>query len=157
MTEKCGQDSWQHFQNSAPFFLTVVTTHQCIHGTENGITVARGMQQEHIQWQPTQEHTWHMWQQADDWQNFSKKKAAKARAQRWSPAGRMTWWEKGRKWWCHNSAQWENEAQEKSIMDPHRTKILFHSRRTRRAKLDFQTLFKDLGIYLGIFSDFVII
>lgn len=93
-----------------------------IWGKENEIIVAKGMQQEHIQWQLKQGQISHM--QANDWQNFSKKKAAKARAQGLSPVGRMSWWRKGRKW-CHNNAQWQNDTWEKH-MEQITTKIQFY-------------------------------
>lgn len=91
------------------------------------------MQQEHIQWQRKQDQILHMRQQAGGGQRFSRKKAARAGAQRLSPAGRMTWWEKGRKWRCHYSAQWQNDIQEKTIMEPGRTKIQLQADNTGKA------------------------
>lgn len=129
--QKCLQYGWQNFvfvihsfSKSGLAFL--YCNHPYIHGKENKIIVAKSMQQEHIQWQLKQDQILHMQQQADDWQNFSKKQAANARAQRLSPVGRMTWWKKGRKWRCHNNAQWQNDIQEKSIMEPGKTKIQFY-------------------------------
>lgn len=115
--EKCDWCGWQHFLFIILFQTLVLFYYNHLPPVyswpkkkerkgKKGIIVARGMQQEHIQWQLKQDLTLHMQQQADDWQSFSKKKAAKARTQRLSPVGRMTWWGKGRKW-CHNSAQWQ--------------------------------------------------
>lgn len=122
------------FQILVPLYHTSL---QCSQGKENGIIVARGMQQEHIQWQLKQDQILHM--QADDWQNFSKKKAAKARAQRLSPVGRMTWRRKGRKWWCHNNAQWQNDTQEKSIWNQMGQK--YNSTSRHNTKLVSQKIF----------------
>lgn len=120
-------------------------------------SVARDMQQEHIQWQRKQDQILHMRQQAGGGQRFSRKKAARAGAQRLSPAGRMTWWEKGRKWWCHYSAQWQNDIQEKTIMEPGRTKIQLCKQTQHRQSYISKIFSKSPRIYLRVFSDFVIL
>lgn len=115
------------------------------------------MQQEHIQWQRKQDQILHMRQQAGGGQRFSRKKAARAGAQRLSPAGRMTWWEKGRKWRCHYSAQWQNDIQEKTIMEPGRTKIQLCKQTQHRQSYISKIFSKSPRIYLRVFSDFVLL
>lgn len=103
------------------------------------------------------DQTLHM--QATTWQNFSKKKAAKARAQRLSPVGRMTWWKKGRKWRCHNNAQWQNDTQEKKHNGTKRTKYNSTTRdNTSKAKLSSiftKALVFSSGYFLTLLHKFM--
>lgn len=69
----------------------------------NGLIATRGMQQEHIHWELKLGQSLHRWQQVDDWEHFSKKKAARARAQGLRALGKMTWREKEEKWWSHKT------------------------------------------------------